>query len=141
MSQAPATAAAVESVNPADADRSATTATVELPAWLETGCQQFTGWLPNLLPPDRCDDLYVGLLGDAIWHLPAALLPFLSILWGLVRSLGGGNRRQRAPVTQGRFGSASDRRSPIGWLMDQLLARRRERRYLRALADTTTLRK
>jgi hypothetical protein len=142
MSQAPATAAAVESVNPADADRSATTATVELPAWLEAGCQQLTEWLPNLLPPDRCDDLYVGLLGDAIWHLPTVLLLLLSLLWGLVRWLGGGRQRRRsASVTADGLETTGERLSPIGWLSDRLLARRRARRYLRALADTTTLKR
>jgi formylglycine-generating enzyme len=126
---------------PAPAEPSVTRTVIGSPAPSDTpgdaisaACAQVADWLP--ITTERCDSVINGVLGNALYGTLILALALLLIVLGIKRA----QRRTQSKVTSSARDTAdATRAGPLTRLADALLARRRERRYLRALAETPSL--
>jgi formylglycine-generating enzyme len=97
---------------------------------VDAACQ----WIAEQTPftAKRCNSVIDGTLAQGVSWVVVTALVFVLVMLGIRRVAGG---RSAGETT------ALPRPGLRTWLADRLLARRRERRYLRALADTPTLKR
>jgi len=126
---------------PAAAEPSVTRTVIGSPAPSDTpgdaisaACAQVADWLP--ITTERCDSVINGVLGNALYGTLILALALLLIVLGMKRAQ---PRTQSKVTSSARDTADATRAGPLTRLADALLARRRERRYLRALAETPSL--